>query len=265
MKFQVITLFPELIHSQLQGGVVGQAVSSGLVQVETINPRIFTKDVHKTVDDRPYGGGDGMVLLYLPLQASLASVADLGHVVYLSAHGVKWHDSLARQYANRKEPITLICGRYGGIDQRIINEYVDEQISIGDYILSGGELAASVLIDTTVRFLPEVLGNEDSNENDSFAKGLLEAPLFTRPQLVGEQRVPQLLLSGDHAKIAQAQHLLALLLTFKSRPDLILQSHRVQLLTFKKLLNEFSTEDWRSCGLETNEVERYFYEAANNP
>lgn len=163
MRFNVITLFPDLIKEALRHGVVGQAIARKDIELELITPRAFTSDVHHTVDDRPYGGGDGMVMLYAPLVQALASLGkSAGHKVLLSAQGKKWSDSQARAWAQFKKPITLVCGRYGGVDQRFINEHIDEEISIGDYILSGGELGAAVLIDSVARFLPGVLGNKDS-------------------------------------------------------------------------------------------------------
>ena len=175
MRFNVITLFPNLIESVLDanGGVVGQAVSRGDVTIHTVNPRAFTSDLHKTVDDRPFGGGDGMVMLYEPLACALRSLGgDVGHCVYLTPHGKKWSDQKARNWAKTKKIVTLVCGRYAGVDQRFINDFIDEEISIGDFILSGGELGALVLIDSTSRFLANVLGNSQSAEAESFLPDL---------------------------------------------------------------------------------------------
>lgn len=261
MQFNVITIFPEMIRAALKEGVVGQAVQHGLVKLDVVSPRQFTADFHKTVDDRPFGGGDGMVMLYSPMKAALDSFAEnKGKVVLLSAQGEKWSDSKARLWSKSGQPVTLICGRYGGVDQRFINECVDEEISVGDYILSGGELAALILIDSTARLLPEVLGNMQSADKDSFADGLLEAPLFTRPQAVAGQKVPTVFLSGDHKKIDQARRALSILITLKKRPELVSEVHRLELRKHKYLLNEFSEDDWAACGLGANQVKGFYDE-----
>jgi tRNA (guanine37-N1)-methyltransferase len=160
-----------MVSEALKAGVVGQAVTRGEIVVKTINPRDFVSDIHKTVDDRPFGGGDGMVMLSEPLTTAMAAIsageAGAGHRVYLSAQGRVWKDSIAREWSQKHKVITLICGRYGGIDQRFLNAHVDEEISVGDYILSGGELAALVLIDTLARLQPGVLGNAQSKDLES--------------------------------------------------------------------------------------------------
>ncbi len=313
MRFNVITLFPQMIEDALKHGVIGQALSSQKISLQTVNPRTFTSDRHHTVDDRPFGGGDGMVMLYEPLKQAMLAVDQLlsavsgsvsgtvtGSVtegvpragsrrVLLSAHGEKWSDGKAREWAagfqSQREAgkktgersysaITLVCGRYGGIDQRFINEFIDEEISVGDYILSGGELAALTIIDSVTRLLPEVLGNADSPQFESFAQeGLLEAPQFTRPQVgpiplgpdmnqgsadvaVGENvageslpAVPRVLVSGDHKRIAQARRVLSLLITAQNRPDLLTQFHRDEILRSSVVLKEFSYEELKVCGL----------------
>lgn len=252
MRFNVITLFPDMVQAALKAGVVGQAIQRGDIEICVVNPRTFTADLHHTVDDRPFGGGDGMILLYSPLRQALQTLAEgAGHRVFLSAHGAKWDDKKAREWAGRQRNITLVCGRYGGVDQRFINECIDEEISIGDYILSGGELGALVLIDSVVRLLPNVLGNTASCENESFADGLLEAPLFTRPRVLGDQlAVPRVFLNGDHAKIKVARRLLSLLVTLEKRPDLINEAHRFELKAVARHINEFSIEELAMCGLD---------------
>ena len=250
MNFNVITLFPEMIRSSLSCGVVGTALERQLFSLNLVNPRTFVKDVHKTVDDRPFGGGDGMVLKADPLEQAIKSLSgNQGHCVLLSAHGKKWSDAMARQWANPEkgfQQITLVCGRYGGVDQRFINKWVDEEISIGDYILSGGELAALTLIDSTVRLLPQVLGNSQSIDNESFVDGLLEAPLFTRPQ---DESVPEVFLSGDHEKIKSARRALSLLITKTRRNDLWTEEKELELVKLKSVFKNFTAKQLESCGL----------------
>lgn len=259
MRFNVITLFPELIEGALKFGVVGQAVQRGSIEIQTINPRKYTEDIHHTVDDRPFGGGDGMVLLCAPLTEAIADLGkNAGRRILLSAHGKKWSDSNARDCAKLDQNITLICGRYGGVDQRFINQNVDEEISIGDYILSGGELGALVLIDSISRFLPSVLGNEKSFAEESFGNdGLLEAPLFTRPrQIEGGASVPAIFLSGDHAKIAAARRLLSILVTIEKRPDLVRAAHFLELKKLTRSIKEISIEDYLACGISKNTLNK---------
>jgi len=260
MNFNVITLFPELIHQSCAYGLVGQAIENKKVGLNTINPREFTLDIHHAVDDRPFGGGDGMILKCEPLEKAIHKLGkNAGHRVLLSAQGTKWSDKIARKWAKEiKTPITLVCGRYGGVDQRFINSFIDEEISIGDYILSGGEMAALVLIDSVVRLLPEVLGNPKSIENESFADGLLEAPQFTRPQDYSGLRVPQVFLSGDHDKIERAKAALSFLVTLEKRPELISQAQSQNQLTdvsaeiarSVKALSAFTDDELYMCGLK---------------
>jgi tRNA (guanine37-N1)-methyltransferase len=237
MKFEVITLFPEMFEAPLKCGVVGQAAAKKIIQVNTHNPRSYTTDVHKTVDDRPFGGGDGMVMLASPVEQALAAALKTAtetetvtaplrarRIIYLSPQGAPLTHALAHELSSLDE-LVLICGRYGGIDQRFLSKYVDQEISIGDYVLSGGELAALVLIDAVARFLPGVLGNELSPQEESFANGLLEAPQFTRPREYQGTEVPEVLLSGNHAKISRWRYLVSLLRTRKQRPDLFAKAN----------------------------------------
>jgi tRNA (guanine37-N1)-methyltransferase len=251
MQFNVITIFPQMIEQSLQHGVVGQAVSRDEIKIKTVNPRQFTTDTHQTVDDRPYGGGDGMVMLAEPLRQSLEYIgpSETGHRVYLSAQGEKWSDEKARSWAQTRSHVTLICGRYGGIDQRFINAYVDEEISVGDYVLSGGELAALIVIDSVARFQPNVLGNSESSKNESFANGLLESPLFTRPNELFAEKVPAVFLSGDHSRIDSARRALSLLITLEKRPDLITEIHKIELSKARDLLKGFTVQELKTCGL----------------
>ncbi|MCM2282033.1 MAG: tRNA (guanosine(37)-N1)-methyltransferase TrmD [Bdellovibrionaceae bacterium] len=224
MRFTVLTLFPEMVLQGCSHGVVGQAVHDGKIRVETLNPRDWTTDVHHTVDDRPFGGGDGMVMLPGPLESAVAKAVSGCSVpprkIYLSARGRPFTDQLARELVASPEVI-LLCGRYGGVDQRLLEAEEFEEVSIGDYVLSGGELAALVLIDAVGRHVPGVLGNALSAENESFAVGLLEHPQFTRPRQWRDLEVPEILLGGNHAKIRQWRHHLAILITAQTRPELL--------------------------------------------
>ncbi len=222
MKFRVLTLFPEMVKATLKEGVVGQSVQNGELSLELVNPRDFAEDSYQRVDDRPFGGGDGMVMMIDPLAKALKSLADKnGPVVYLSPQGKVWNDQMARTWAKEYSEVTLICGRYAGVDQRFINRYVDAEISIGDYVISGGELAAMVLMDSVARHLPGVLGNPISSDQDSFQTQCLEGPIFTRPSQHELGDVPEFLTSGNHSKISQIRRAVSLALTRLRRPDLL--------------------------------------------
>lgn len=225
MKIDVISLFPEMIDVCLQNGVLGQGLKKQLFSYENINPRDFSKDLHRTVDDRPFGGGDGMIMMAEPLSQAIQQSRNKGSkkVIYLSPQGKVWNDSLAREYS-KFEHVTFVCGRYGGIDQRLISSgLVDEEISIGDYVLSGGELGALVLIDSLLRMKPGVLGHLESSEQDSFSQGLLEAPQFTRPQIWNDFEVPSVLMSGHHGNISVWREGLSALVTLQKRKDLFVK------------------------------------------
>ena len=209
MNFHVISLMPDLVQQALDFGVVGGAFKRKLCQLNLYNPRDFSQDTHQTVDDRPFGGGDGMLMMPEPLQLCLENVGTTEELIYLSPQGSLFKDSMARSLSLKKE-ITLICGRYGGIDRRFIMENGIREISIGDYILSGGELAAAVVIDSIVRHIPGVLGHICSSEEDSFKDGFLESPGFTRPRNWRGKPVPEILLSGDHGKIEEYRKMTAL-------------------------------------------------------
>jgi tRNA (guanine37-N1)-methyltransferase len=226
MKFTVLSLFPEMFISPFKEGVVGQALHHQQISLNVVNPRKFAKDNYNSVDDRPYGGGDGMVMMAEPLKEALLHVQpenceDMAPVIYLSPQGKPLTQKKIEDLA-KKPHLILLCGRYGGVDQRFIRNYVDEEISIGDYVISGGELAAMVLIDAISRQLPGVLGNSKSAEEESFnTQGLLEAPLFTRPQNFDQFEIPKVLLSGDHAKIETWRKQISILRTLERRPDLM--------------------------------------------
>lgn len=223
MRFNIVSIFPEMVKDCLAKGVVGKGIDKGMVEITYTNPRDHTVDKYRSIDDRPFGGSDGMVMMPEPVAKSLSSIKKTDPdtwIVYLSAQGKKFNQDLAKVLSCKKS-ITLLCGRYGGIDQRAINNYVDEEISIGDFVLSGGEIAALAVVDTVSRLIPGVLGNHESAANDSFMSGLLEGPLFTRPREFEGQKVPEVLLSGDHSKIKNFTKALALMHTFIKRKDLL--------------------------------------------
>lgn len=221
MRIDVITLFPDWLQGLRELGVTGRALRDERIDLRLWNPRDYTADQHQRVDDRPYGGGPGMVMQAQPLADTLAAVAPgAATVTLLSPQGRRFEQQLASEMAAR-ERIVLICGRYEGIDQRFIDVHVDEAISIGDYVLSGGELAAAVIMDAVLRQLPGVLGHADSAAQDSFSDGLLDCPHYTRPEQWQQLSVPEVLLSGDHAAIANWRRQQSLLATWHERPDLL--------------------------------------------
>jgi tRNA (guanine37-N1)-methyltransferase len=237
---EVVTLFPDRVDAALRFGVVGRALERGLLTVGREDPRSHTHDVHKTVDDRPYGGGPGMVLKPEPMLAAIrAAHARLpagSPRIGLSAQGEVLSQKLAQELA-ALPGFLLVAGRYEGIDERVIELSIDREISIGDYVLSGGELAALVVIDAVARLLPGVLGDERSSEQESFTAGLLDWPHYTRPEVFEGQRVPQVLLSGNHADIARWRLQQAVVRTWQRRPDLIVK-HGLSAEA-SRLLNEF--------------------------
>ncbi len=219
----VVTLFPQMFDALSGHGVTGRAVERGLLQLMRINPRDFTRDPHRSVDDRPYGGGPGMVLRVEPLRDAIRSARDrIGptRVVYLTPQGRRLDQPACASFAADRA-LVLVCGRYEGIDERVIDREVDEEWSIGDYVVSGGEVAAMVLIDAVTRLLPGVLGHVGSAVEDSFAGGLLDCPHYTRPEEVDGLRVPDVLLGGDHAAIQRWRLKQALGRTWQRRPDLL--------------------------------------------
>ncbi len=224
MRFDVITLFPGMFDALTGYGITGRAVRSGLLRLETWNPRDYTSDRHRSVDDRPYGGGPGMVMLAEPLRAAIHAArgdsSTPAGVIHLSPQGRPLDQALLGDLAQRGRVI-LLAGRYEGIDERLIQGEVDEELSIGDYVLSGGELAAMVVIDGVTRLLPGALGHGESARQDSFSGGLLDCPHYTRPELLDGRSVPQVLLSGDHQAIARWREKQALGRTWQRRPDLL--------------------------------------------
>lgn len=236
MRFDVVTLFPEMFDALTQAGVSRRAFQQGLYQLQTWNPRQFTEDKHRTVDDRPYGGGPGMLMLYQPLKDAMVAIeqslqqmalqnadatSDLPpkpYVVYLSPQGQPLTQQKVAELT-QKSQITLVCGRYEGIDERFILSQVDEEICVGDFVVSGGELPAMMLMDAMIRLLPGALGHQQSSEQDSFSDGLLDCPHYTRPEVIDAMPVPAVLLEGHHAKIAAWRHEQKLIRTQQKRPD----------------------------------------------
>jgi tRNA (guanine37-N1)-methyltransferase len=224
MRFDVISLFPDMVQQAARVGVTGKAIENETVILNVWNPRDYTHDKHNTVDDRPFGGGQGMVMKYQPLHdAVTAAKADSfceSKVVYLSPQGKPLTQSLLKEASNLSQLI-LVAGRYEGIDERFIARDCDEEWSLGDYVISGGELAALIVIDAITRLLPNVLGNVQSALQDSHSDGLLDYPQFTRPECIENEAVPDVLLSGNHKDIAQWRMKQALGRTWQKRPDLL--------------------------------------------
>ena len=224
MKIALITLFPEMFEALTDYGVSGRAVNQGLLEISSFNPRDFAEDAHSTVDDRPYGGGPGMVLMIEPLRRAISAAKQWTNgeslVVYLSPQGSVLQQSAVNNLAT-EQSIILIAGRYEGIDERLIQLEVDQEWSIGDYVLSGGEIPAMVLMDALIRQIPGALGHSESATQDSFADGLLDCPHYTRPDSYEDLKVPDVLLSGNHEKIRQWRLQQSLLRTQQRRPDLL--------------------------------------------
>ena len=222
MQIAIVTIFPQMFDSFVCEGMTRRALETGQLQLEFRNPRDFTEDNHRQVDDRPYGGGPGMVMMAEPLNQAIGSAraAVRGRVIYLSPQGRQLKQKRARELAS-EAGLVLLAGRYEGVDERVLEAEIDEEISIGDYVLSGGELPAMVLIEALVRYLPGVLGNEDSVKTDSFSGGLLDWPHYTRPEVYGEHQVPSVLLSGHHEEIRRWRMKQALGRTWQKRPELL--------------------------------------------
>lgn len=243
MRIAVVTLFPVMIREALAHGVVGRAAQRGLLEVECFDPRDHTADPHRTVDDRPYGGGPGMVLKAPPLRGAMreavASVPPGSRRVYLGADGRRFEQSVARE-ACGAAGLVLVAGRYEGVDERFIENDTDEQWSIGDYVLSGGELPALVVIDAIARLIPGTLGSAESAEQESFSDGLVDWPHYTRPASLGGQAVPEVLMSGDHTAIHRWRLRQALGRTWLRRPELL--ERRGMNEAERALLEDFKIE-----------------------
>jgi len=244
IQFDCITIFPQMFAAVTEYGITRRAYEEGRWSLALWNPRDYATDNYRTIDDRPYGGGPGMVMLAAPLEQAIAAakarVPDKpARVMHLSPQGRVLDDAKVRELANA-ERLVLLCGRYEGIDERLIERSIDEEISIGDYVLSGGELAAMVLIDAVVRQLPGVLGDAQSAEQDSFVRGLLDCPHYTRPEVYEGARVPEVLLSGHHAEIERWRLKQALGRTWERRPELL--ERRGMNEKERALLTEFLAE-----------------------
>lgn len=245
MKCDVLTLFPDILTAYLNESILKRARDNKLLDVRLVNIRDFTTDVHRTVDDYPYGGGAGMVFKPEPIFRAMDHLNEDGEarkVVLLSPQGVAFNQKKAESYSRETKRLTFICGRYEGIDDRVKN-LVDEEVSIGDYVMTGGELAALVIIDAVTRLVPGVVGDEKSVEDESFSSGLLEYPQYTRPREFKGMKVPDVLLSGNHEEIRQWRRKQALMTTKKVRPDLL---NRMDLdESDKRMISEISSEDDR--------------------
>jgi tRNA (guanine37-N1)-methyltransferase len=250
MRVDVISLFPPMFEAVSQYGITSRAVKNGLLTLRVWNPRDYAEDKHRSVDDRPYGGGPGMVMMIEPLRRAIAVARQEqpgAKVIYLSPQGRRL-DHAAVLELSQREGMILLAGRYEGIDERLLEMEADEEWSIGDYVLSGGELAAMVLIDAVTRQLPGALGDEDSAQQDSFVQGLLDCEHYTRPEEYSGRKVPEVLLSGDHEKIRRWRLKRSLGRTWLRRPDLLekLTLNQEQ----KQLLEEFQREYLKESGVE---------------
>jgi tRNA (guanine37-N1)-methyltransferase len=245
MQAGIVTLLPGMFSALSEYGITGRALRQGLMQVQYWNPRDYALDRHRTVDDRPYGGGPGMLMKTGPvseaIRAAKAALPGGTKVIYLSPQGKPLTQNAVKELASR-ESLVLLCGRYEGVDERVLNTLVDEEFSLGDFVLSGGELAAMALLDAVIRLLPGALGDAGSAEADSFAgamKGLLDHPHYTRPEVFEGQEVPPVLLSGDHAKIARWRLRQRLGATWRKRPDLLKDLDVEQQKLLADYINEY--------------------------
>jgi tRNA (guanine37-N1)-methyltransferase len=221
VKIDIVTLFPGMVGPPLAESIVGRARSRGLVDIAVHNLREFAAGRHQVTDEPPFGGGGGMVLKVEPMAAAIESLrSPQSRVILLDPGGRRFSQSIARELARRSH-LVLVCGRYEGVDGRVSEHLVEEELSIGDYVLSGGEFAALVVTEAVVRLVPGVLGDEAASDCDSFARGLLEHPHYTRPEVFRDWRVPSVLLSGDHAKIARWRRIMSVWRTWQRRPELL--------------------------------------------
>jgi tRNA (guanine37-N1)-methyltransferase len=245
MEIGLITLFPEMFAA-LNYGVIGRAIKQNIINLQHWNPRDFTTDKHRTVDDRPYGGGPGMLMKAQPLQDAIKAAKNKinAKVIYVSPQGKPFNQAAAKKMAGYKG-IIFLAGRYEGIDERLIGTDVDEEWSIGDYVLTGGELAVMVMIDAIARLLPNVLGDEQSAEMDSFVDGLLDHPHYTRPEILNGMQVPKVLLSGNHAEITRWRLKQSLGRTWLRRPDLLkkIKLNKLQQTLLEEFMNDIRGND----------------------
>lgn len=227
MDIAVLTIFPEMFVSFWEHGIIRRAVEADMVSASAVNIRDFASGRHKSTDDAPYGGGSGMVMKPEPLAGAIRACKEKipsGHVIYLTPQGRPFTQKIAENLANY-DGLIFVCGRYEGIDERICQNFIDDEISVGDFVLTGGELPAMVIIEAVIRLIPGVLGGEDSAEKDSFADGLLEHAHYTRPSIFEDEAVPEVLMSGHHARIEQWRLETSLIRTFLKRPDLLENRH----------------------------------------
>ena len=259
MQVAVVTLFPRMFEAIEQWGITSRAIERGLLALDCINPREFAGDRHRSVDDRPYGGGPGMVMSVQPLRDAIRDArARLGartHTIYLSPQGRRADQAAIVELAAR-ERLVLVCGRYEGVDERLLEREVDEELSVGDFVLSGGELAAMLLVEAMTRLLPGALGCEESARNDSFADGLLDCPHYTRPEVIDGRSVPAVLLGGDHEAIRRWRLKQSLGRTWQRRPDLLVAAELDE--EKRALLDEYIEEQQETvnCDRSTGVAER---------
>jgi tRNA (guanine37-N1)-methyltransferase len=242
MDIAVLTILPEMFASFWEHGIVRRAVEAGILSASAVNIRDFASGRHKNTDDMPYGGGSGMVMKPEPLAAAIRASKDKiseAHTIYLTPQGRPFTQKIADELSSYKGLI-FVCGRYEGIDERICQNFIDDEISIGDFVLTGGELAAMVIIEAVIRLIPGALGGDDSAEKDSFADGLLEHAHYTRPSIFEDQEVPEVLLSGHHARIEQWRLETSLIRTFLKRPDLL--KNRKMSKQEIRILNHWQSE-----------------------
>ena len=219
----VLTLFPDLVQSYVSAGVIGRALRAGRATVDAVDIRDYTTDRHRSADDVPFGGGAGMVMKPEPVARAIEAAGPVDRRVFVTPAGRPFTQADALEWS-QLDSLLLLCGRYEGVDERVVDRYIDESVSIGDYVISGGELAALVVVDATLRLVPGVLGNAESVEHESFSDGLLEHPHYTRPGTWRGESVPEVLLSGHHARIAEWRHEQSLRRTRRRRPDLLDES-----------------------------------------
>ena len=220
MKFNIITIFPDLINSFSDIAFIHRAITKKLIDIQSINLRNFSEDKHNRVDDKVYGGGPGMVLKYEPIKKAILSLKNKGKVIYLTPQGKPLNQKRLKSLADL-DNLTFLCGRYEGIDERIIKEFVDEEISLGDYVISGGEIASMVIIEGITRLLPGVVDDYESINQDSFQKGILDFPHYTRPDNIDNHTIPEVLLSGNHTEIKKWRRKQSLGATWHKRPELL--------------------------------------------
>lgn len=251
-KIHFVTLFPEVIHSYFAVGLFRRAIEKNILQIQTWNPRDFTKDKRQRVDDKPFGGGEGMVMLAEPVSKCLDEIEKENgqpHVVHLSPQGRVLTEEKAKELL-RHGQLVFLSSRYSGMDQRLLNLYVDEEISIGDYVLAGGELPSLVVTEVLCRFLPGFLGDSESAEKDSFSLPGLESPLYTQPRVWKDQEVPDVLVSGNHLRIEDWKKKMAILVTLNKRSDLEGRFSENEILSARSWMDGLTKEELRVLGLE---------------